>query len=135
MNDCIFCKIAKGEIPSEKIYEDEHAFAFLDIAPNNPGHTLVIPKTHSRNIFDINENDLRELSVRIKKVATAVKKGVEADGINISMNNEGAAGQIVFHAHIHVIPRFSDDGYKHWPKIEYKAGEAKRVAEKIKAHL
>ncbi|MEK7661969.1 MAG: HIT family protein [Patescibacteria group bacterium] len=133
--NCVFCKIIAGEIASTPVYEDEAVFAFLDINPNNPGHTLVVPKNHARNIFDIEESDMKELSARVKKIAKAVKEGVSADGINIAMNNEPAAGQLVFHAHIHVIPRFSNDGYKHWPQKSYKEGEAEIVAEKIKSHL
>ena len=117
------------------VYEDTAVFAFLDIKPNNPGHTLVVPKNHSRNIFDIDEKDLKELSARVKKISRAVKEGVSADGINIAMNNEPAAGQLVYHAHIHVIPRFVDDGYKHWPQKSYKDGEAEEVAGKIKMVL
>ena len=135
MKDCLFCKIVNKEIPSNFLYENENVVAFLDIQPNNPGHTLIVPKEHSRNIFDIKESTLRELIVGVKKMAKAVKGGVEADGINIAMNNEPAAGQFVFHAHIHIIPRFSDDGYKHWPHKLYKEGEASIVAEKIKAQL
>ncbi|MEK7558360.1 MAG: HIT family protein [Patescibacteria group bacterium] len=137
MNDpsCIFCKIIQKEIPTDFIYEDESTVAFLDIKPNNPGHTLVVPKVHYKNIFDIDENALRELSLGIKKIASAVKKGVLADGINIIMNNDSAAGQLVFHAHIHIIPRFLNDGYRPWPGKEYKEGEASIVAKKIKANL
>ena len=133
--NCIFCKIIRREIPCDFLYEDEHVFVFLDIRPNNPGHTLVLPKKHYRNIFDIDNETLRELMVRIKKVAGAVKKGVKADGINIAMNNEPAAGQLVFHAHMHVIPRFANDGYRHWPQKSYQDGEAQVVAEKIKMEL
>ena len=135
MESCLFCKIVNREIPSDFLYEDENVVAFLDIQPNNPGHTLVIPKKHFRNIFDIEENTLQELIVGVKKVAKAVKNGVKADGINIAMNNDPAAGQLVFHAHIHVIPRFRDDGYKHWPHKLYKEGEASIVTQKIKARL
>jgi len=135
MNDDLFLKIVKGEIPSHKIYEDEYTFAFLDIAPNNHGHTLVIPKERFKDIYDIPEETLCRVMNAVKKVSVAVKKATNADGINIAMNNEPAAGQIVLHAHIHVIPRFKDDGYKHWGKKEYKEGEAEKVAEKIRAEL
>mgnify|MGYP001618117740 FL=1 len=133
--NCIFCKIINKEIPCDFLYEDEYAVAFLDIKPNNPGHTLVVPKNHCQNIFDIDDNILRELLVRVKKLAHAVKMGTGADGINIVMNNEPAAGQLVFHAHIHVIPRFLSDGYKHWPGKPYAEGEMPAVAKKIKASL
>lgn len=133
--DCLFCKIAKGDIPSEKVYEDGETFAFLDIHPVNPGHTLVIPKAHARNIFDIDAQAFSELMKRAKAISKAVKEGLGADGVNLAMNNDAAAGQLVFHAHIHVIPRFSDDGFKHWPGKEYKEGEAKEVAEKIRSQF
>ncbi len=133
--DCIFCKIIKGEIPSVKIYEDTNYLAFLDIQPNNPGHTLVVPKKHSRNIFDIESSDLLGLYEIVKKISAAVKNGVSADGINITMNNEPAAGQIVFHTHTHIIPRFKDDGYKHWGHKNYKEGEIEEVAKKIREKI
>ena len=135
MSDDLFLKIAKGEIPSYKIYEDEYTFAFLDIAPNNPGHTLVIPKERFKNIYDVPEETLCRMMSVAKKISIAVKKATNADGINISMNNEPAAGQLVFHVHIHVIPRFKNDGYKPWGKKEYKEGEAEVVAESIRAEL
>ncbi len=134
--DCLFCKIIAGEIPSAKVYEDEYALAFLDIQPNNPGHTLLVPKTHARNILDMQEETLCALMPALKKIAVAVKKAVAADGLNISMNNESAAGQIVPHAHIHIIPRFSDDGHRHFEKRPYKNDEEmNEVAEKIRAQL
>lgn len=135
MDDDLFIKIIKGEIPSYKIYEDEYAFAFLDIAPNNHGHTLVIPKKRFKNIYDVPEKTLCHMMNVAKKISIAVKKATNADGINISMNNEPAAGQLVFHVHIHVIPRFKNDGYKPWGKKEYKEGEAEVVAEKIRKAL
>lgn len=135
MDDDLFIKIIKGEIPSYKIYEDEYTFAFLDIAPNNLGHTLIIPKKRFKNIYDVQEETLCRMMSVAKKISIAVKKATNADGINISMNNEPAAGQLVFHVHIHVIPRFKNDGYKPWGKKEYKEGEAEAVAESIRAEL
>ncbi len=133
MNEnCIFCKIIRGEIPSHKVYEDEHTLAFLDIRPNNHGHTLVIPKDHFENIYTLPDETLARLSLAVKKVAIAVKNGMDADGINLIMNNEEAAGQIIFHAHMHIVPRTKDDGYKHWPQGEYLEGEAEAVVEKIR---
>ena len=135
MNECVFCKIVKREIPSDIIYEDDNFFAFLDINPNNPGHTLVIPKNHYENIYSLPDEILCDIGPIVKKISIAVKKGVNANGINIIMNNDGAAGQIVPHAHFHIIPRFVDDGYKHWPGKSFpKEGNAK-IAEKIKNKL
>jgi len=133
--DCIFCKIISGEIPCEKLYEDEHTFAFLDIKPIHDGHALVVPKAHHKDIYEIPEDVLAHLSGTVKKVATAVKKAVGADGINIGMNNEPAAGQVVFHAHFHVIPRKSGDGLKHWERPSDVEPEFKETAEKIKSLL
>ena len=131
MEDCIFCKIVKGEIPCSKVYEDENIFAFLDMAPVHKGHTLVIPKKHFETILDIPEQELKELILAVKKVAIAVEKGVDADGFVVTMSNKKAAGQVVPHAHFHIIPRFEDDGLKHWPKIEYKEGELEEYKNKI----
>jgi len=109
MNDtkpCIFCQIVTGKIPAEKIYEDDYCYAFLDAHPNTKGHTLVIPKDHVENIYGIADEALCRVMISVKKIALALKNGLEADGINIAMNNEAPAGQIIFHAHVHVIPRY-----------------------------
>ena len=134
--DCLFCKIASGTVPSARVYEDAHAVAFLDINPNNHGHTLLVPKDHARNILDIKEETLCAIMPALKKLSRAVKDAVDADGLNIAMNNEPAAGQIVLHAHIHIIPRFTTDGHRHFEKRPYKdAGEMNAVAEKIRTAL
>ena len=135
VEECIFCKIINGEIPADKLYEDEHTFAFLDISPVNKGHTLVIPKAHHKNIFDMPSEVLAETMKTVQKMAKAIKEGVGADGINIGMNNLPAAGQVVFHAHFHIIPRFEGDGFKHWPHTTYEEGESKEVAGQIQAKL
>lgn len=136
MDDCIFCKIVAGEIPSATIYEDDHTLAFLDANPNNHGHTLVVPKTHAKNILDISEDSLSRMMPAVKKVSKAVFEGVGAVGLNITMNNERPAGQVIFHLHIHIIPRFEGDGLKVWTrKTPYKNGEMAQVAEKIRAVL
>ena len=136
MNKCVFCKIVKNEIPTDKIYEDEKFFAFLDINPVNPGHILVVPKNHYENIYSAPDEILCDIGSLVKKISIAVKQGVNADGINIIMNNNGAAGQIVPHAHFHIIPRFADDGLRHWPGKPYSnKEEAAKIAEKIKKEL
>ncbi len=135
MEDCIFCKIVTGDIPSHKVYEDEDTYAFLDSGPVNPGHTLVIPKKHSPNALKMSAEDFSKLTRKIHTVAHAVKIATTADGINITFNNESAAGQVVFHTHAHIIPRFSDDGYTMWGSKSYQEGEAEEVAEKIKNAL
>ena len=135
MNDCLFCKIIEEDIPSAKVYEDDKTFAFLDINPVNPGHTLVVPKKHSHNLFDIEEVELCAVMKTVKKLAGAIKRALSADGINIEMSNEPAAGQEVFHTHIHIIPRFARDGLKHWPGTRHKDGKNTAIAEKIKNEL
>lgn len=134
-SDCIFCKIIKGDLPSYKVYEDENVLAFLDIRPVNAGHTLVVPKNHSENIFDIAAKDWAAVAEAVRKLAIAIEKGVGADGVNIAMNNREHAGQVVHHPHVHIIPRFKGDGLKLMPQREYKEREAESSAEKIRVAL
>ncbi|WP_274424155.1 HIT family protein [Chelativorans sp. YIM 93263] len=101
-----FAKILRGELPAHKIYEDDETFAFLDIMPRGDGHCLVIPKRPSRNIFDIDEGSLAAVMRSVRKVARAAVKALDADGATIQQFNEPAGGQIVFHLHVHIIPRF-----------------------------
>ena len=136
MDDCLFCKIIRGEIPSTKIYEVENTFAFLSINPNNHGHTLVIPKKHFRNMFDMDENTATTFALVVRKISKGVFEGAKAEGANIIMNNEAPAGQAVFHAHVHIIPRFVHDGLHSWDKnVPYQDGEAEQVAQDIKAKI
>jgi histidine triad (HIT) family protein len=101
----IFAKILRGELPSYQVYEDDKALAFLDIMPRAPGHTLVIPKAPARNIFDIKTEDYLHVARATHKIAAAAKKAFSADGVTIQQFNEPAAGQVVFHLHVHVMPR------------------------------
>jgi histidine triad (HIT) family protein len=136
MENCIFCKIVKAEIPSNKIYEDDEVLAFLDIAPVNIGHTLVIPKQHFVNIYETPDEIASKIMRVAKKIATALKNNLKAEGVNITMNNDAPAGQVVFHSHVHVIPRIEGDGFGLWHgKRPYNEGEAKDVAQKITAGL
>lgn len=105
--DNIFAKILRGEIPSHKVYEDEHTFAFLDIMPRSPGHTLVIPKAPARNILDIKPEDLAHVARVAQKIAIAAKEAFNADGITLQQFSERAGGQAVFHLHVHIMPRSS----------------------------
>ncbi len=135
MND-LFLKIIAGEIPCDKVYEDEETFAFLDINPTTKGHTLVVPKKYSRNLFTLNEGEFGRLMQTAHKVAHALQKVTGAEGINIIMNNEAAAGQIVFHAHVHVIPRWMEDNAFPKPNhTTYAEGEKDTLVEKIKTAL
>lgn len=133
--DCLFCKIIKGEIPSARVYEDQYSCAFLDINPVNPGHTLLVPRKHFANLYEIPDETLARLAPTIKKLAIAVKKAVGADGINIGMNNDPAAGQLVFHAHIHIMPRHKGDGHEHWHGTPYQNNDIDEVAKKIISNL
>ena len=132
MENCIFCKIIKGEIPSYKIYEDADTLAFLDIHPVNPGHTLVIPKKHSYNILDIDSKDWAAVAEAVRKVSRTLHDALSADGINLQMNNREHAGQLVDHPHVHIIPRYKNDGLRHWPGKSYQPGEAEEIVKKIK---
>ena len=109
-SQCLFCGIVAGKIPCKKVYEDEHAFAFLDISPRNPGHTLVIPKKHAETLLDMNEKDAGKLFESVRKVAGMVKAATNSQGISIGQSNGQAAGQVVRHVHFHVIPRFMNEG-------------------------
>ncbi len=101
----IFAKILRGELPCYKVYEDDKTLAFLDIMPRAQGHTLVLPKAPARNILDIGADDLAHVAKVAQKVAIAAVKAFSADGITVQQFNEGAGGQVVFHLHLHVIPR------------------------------
>lgn len=108
-NNCVFCAIAAGEIPSFKVYEDELVLAYLDINPFAKGHTLVIPKAHSEGLLDTDDVTLAAVLVRVKKVAAQLKAKLGCDGFNILQNNGEAAGQTVKHLHFHIVPRWSGD--------------------------
>lgn len=123
-NNCIFCKIVKGEIPADIIYEDDKVVAFLDIHPVNLGHTLLIPKKHYPSILETPDAVLADLFPKAKKVMTAIKKATEADYVTISV-----IGIDVPHLHLHLIPRYHKDGLKNiWPTKESKKEESKKTA-------
>ena len=107
--NCIFCKIINNEIPSYKVYEDEEILAFLDAFPTNNGHTLIIPKIHNENIFEINPTTLQNITKQSQIIAKNIKEKLNCHGINILQNNGSHAGQEVFHYHMHIIPRYEDD--------------------------
>ena len=131
--ECIFCAIVEDKIPSAKVYEDEHVFAFMDIAPANPGHLIVIPKQHYRNIFDMPA----EIGSKIMEVAiplaTAIREALKPDGLNLFQSNEPAAFQTVFHFHLHLIPRWEGDPLRlPWQPCEGNIEEISNVASKIR---
>jgi len=133
----IFAKILRGELPSYKVYEDDQALAFLDIMPRSPGHSLVLPKAPARNILDVGADDLAHVMMVAQKVAKAVMTAFEADGVTLQQFNEGAGGQVVFHLHVHVIPRKTGVAMKppasEKEKPELLAEHAKKLAAAIAA--
>lgn len=135
MDDCIFCKIVKGDIPSSKIYEDKDVLAFMDIVPVNQGHCLVIPKKHYEDILSTPDEELAKTMKVAKKVAHAVMEATSAQGFNLGVNNRKAAGQVVFHTHVHIMPRFQGDGLKLWPGKPADPKELRQLAGKIESHL
>ncbi|MBU0649219.1 HIT family protein [Patescibacteria group bacterium] len=135
MDNCLFCKIIKGEIPSEKVYEDDDFIAFLDINPVTPGHTLVVPKQHSDNVLDTDDEILEKMAKVLKKISHAVCQGLETQSFNLHQNSGKLSGQVVPHLHWHIVPRYEDDGLKIWPGKPYLEGEEKIVAEKIREAL
>lgn len=132
---CLFCQIVEKKIPAEFIYEDENFVAFLDIRPINLGHALLLPRQHHRNLFDLPANLLDKIGRPLQIIAAAVKKATSADGLNIGWNNEPAAGQLIFHSHVHVMPRFVNDGYRHWLGQDTTKEELAAVGEKIRKVL
>lgn len=107
---CIFCKIAAGEIPSKTLYEDEEFRVILDLGPATRGHALILPRNHYRNLFELPEDQAEKVIVLAKKMAQQMKEKLHCDGFNLVQNNEEVAGQTVFHFHMHLIPRYNDDG-------------------------
>ena len=120
--NCIFCKIANGDIPTYSLYEDEDFRVIFDASPASCGHALILPKDHCANVFEIPDELQAKAYILAKKIASVLSKVFEADGVNILQNNNEAAGQSVFHFHIHIIPRFKDDG----AMLAWKPGEQNR---------
>lgn len=134
--DNIFEKIISKEIPSYIVYEDDDTLAFLDNNPVNEGHTLVVPKEKYRNILDIPADVFSKVMKTAHMLSPIIKEAVDADGINIHINNEPQAGQEVFHLHVHIIPRFEQDGFKHWHgNKEYSKEDFSDTQEKIRAKM
>ena len=109
MSDCIFCKIANGEIPSATLYEDEDFRVILDLGPASKGHALILPKAHAANIYEISDDMAAKAMILAKKMATKMTEALKCDGFNIVQNNGEPAGQTVFHFHVHIIPRYEGD--------------------------
>jgi len=133
---CVFCKIVRRELPASVIYEDEEVMAFLDIRPLAIGHALVIPKGHYVDIFDIPEKLLTQIQIVTKKISIPIKKATEADGISIIQQNGKAAGQDIFHLHVHVVPRFEAQKMPRFGELkEAKRAKLDEIADKIKEKL
>lgn len=130
MDNCIFCKIIAGEIPSTKIYEDECLVAFLDITQTTKGHTLVVPKKHTRNLMAMAPEDASQLFAKIPEIANKLSDALGAKGMNILQNNEEIAGQTVFHTHVHLIPRYAEDDGFHARFTEHTY-DLRAIAEEI----
>jgi histidine triad (HIT) family protein len=139
VSDCIFCKIINGEIPSAKVFENEHVLAFLDISQVTKGHTLVIPKLHNENIFDLEPESARNLFEAVPKIANAIKDEFNPLGMNILQNSGKHAGQEVFHLHLHLLPRYGNgDGFGAVWKThnsEYTPSDLQEIAQSIKGHI
>ena len=136
MEDCIFCKIVDGKIPAAKVYENDRVISFLDIMPANKGHCLVVPKKHSQTLTDMSDDDLTAIIKAAKKVARALSLSFGNGSSNIIMNNGKEAGQLVSHAHMHIIPRFQKDRLRiKWSHLKYEDNETNEYAEKIKKFI
>ena len=135
--DCIFCKIIDGEIPAVKVLDEESVLAFMDINPSSKGHMLVVPKRHAENIFQISEGDLEAVTHAVKRCANAVKEALNAEGITILQLNGKASDQIVPHFHIHIIPRWENDGLSisNWEMKPGDMEEIKDIARKVKKNI
>ena len=131
--DCLFCKIVAGEIPSERVDEDEHTVAFMDINPWTRGHALVIPRNHSRNLYEISDQDVANTAQAAKRLAARMKERLGCDGVNLLNSCEPAAWQTVFHFHVHVIPRYEDDPLRlPGSPMQPEEGELRRIAEELR---
>ena len=135
--ECIFCKIIAGEIPAVTVLDEEPVLAFMDINPSSPGHMLVVPKKHAENIFEISETDLAAVMKAVKRCATAVKEALKAEGVTVLQLNGKASDQIVPHLHIHIIPRWQNDGLpmSTWEMKPGDMEEIKDIAQKVKEHI
>ena len=131
-DDCIFCKIIKGEIPSHKVYEDDQVLAFLDIGPLSEGHCLVVPKEHHDRLDDCPPEVAANVAAKIGAIAKAILAATGAAGYNILNNNGRCAGQLVGHVHFHIIPRRTGDAlFTQWPSKPYPQGRAEELTQKI----
>jgi len=135
-NSCIFCKIVRKQAPASFVYEDESVMAFLDIRPLNMGHTLVIPKEHCETIYEIPDELIGRIHKIVKRTALAIKRATEADGITVIQQNERAAGQEIFHLHVHVVPRYEGQKLPRFEEIqEVNREKLNQAAANIRQYL
>lgn len=131
--DCIFCKLANGEIPTNSIYEDEDFKVILDASPATKGHALILPKEHFDNIYEVDDSIAAKIFPLAKKLATAMTKKLGCDGFNILQNNGEAAGQTVFHLHVHLLPRYKDEkAILEWDHLEFSDEEMSEIRDSLK---
>lgn len=135
MQDCIFCKIIAGEIPSTQVYQDDFVVAFMDIKPVHLGHVLVVPRVHVETTLEMDATTLMRVTAAMQHVARGVVAATAADGWNLGANSGAAAGQVVFHAHWHIIPRFAGDGLKSWQDEEVTTEQLIEMGGKIRTEL
>lgn len=137
MKNCIFCKIIAGEIPATKIYEDDLVLAFMDIAPINHGHVLVIPKEHHTSVATIPENTAGRIFLVGSRIGVAMRRGLDADGFNLHLSDGTVAGQVVMHAHLHIVPRWGTDGFHwNWRQLKYDTNEIRdEIQQKLVANF
>ena len=134
--DCVFCKIRDGQVPSMRIYEDEHTLAFMDINPLNSGHCLIVTRTHAPTIWDADEDELQAAIVAAKKLATALREALEPDGLNVLQANGAAAFQSVPHFHLHLIPRWNNDGKGFdWGLVPGDRAQILKIGERVRDAL
>ena len=132
MEDCIFCKIVRGDIPCRKIYEDDNCIAFLDIGPQTKGHTLVVPKEHFEGILDVSDETLKDIILVVKKIAKHIDNVLEPKGVRIVQNNGNRSGPAVFHLHFHVRPVYEDTEEDTWEPIEISDEEMDKLEKSLK---
>ena len=136
MNNCIFCKLALGQIPTATLYEDDDFRVILDLGPASKGHALILPKTHAQNIYELPDELAAKVFVLAKKMAIAMTDALQCDGFNILQNNGEAAGQTVFHFHLHLIPRYREDNVKlTWEPGQLTTEAKEEILSKVKAAL
>lgn len=136
MTDCVFCKIVAGQIPSTRVFEDEHTLAFMDIGQVNPGHVLVAVKKHAANLFELDDAQVAAIARASRKIARALKKTFDPEGLSVYQANGKAAGQTVFHYHVHLLPRHAGDGMELvWPVKNPPRDKLEEYAAKIRAAL